>query len=78
MTEILNQWLNAAMANSSPEKLILCGPRFYWWISDRFDPSNLPKFRGNAHQRRVRKRYYARMWKEIGSAKSYFARQEQV
>lgn len=77
--EAFDTWMNSFMAKSAPEgKLILCGPRFYWWITDRFDPFNRPKFRGNAHQRRKLERYYSRMWKDIGSAKDYFARNPAV
>lgn len=44
-------------------KLVPCGPKFLWTVNGKFLPENRPNFPGNAHQRRVLKRYYNKMEK---------------
>lgn len=55
-----------ALPEPEPPKLVMMGWRFYGYMTGRFNPENWPKFSGNSRQRRIKRRYMNRMWKEVG------------
>lgn len=74
-----NAWIDRFMAPSSGEKLMFVGPKMYAILSGRYDPENWPRFRGNAHQRRIKRRHYGRMWIAVGSIeKKHLTREDRI
>lgn len=59
-------WIQGFMNSPEQPKLVMVGWRYHAYFTGRFNPKNWPKFCGNSHQRRTKRRYYARMWIEVG------------
>lgn len=43
-------------------KLMLCGPRYMGMMTGCYNPKYWPRLRGNALQRRTKRRHLTRMW----------------
>lgn len=70
--------MERAFSEPSESKLMLCGPKFYWFLTGEFDPSRPHFYRGNALQRRKVRRYRARMREAVGSLESYMEKRKEA